>query len=86
MWHLPPGAAEVDAFRQLGNYIVGYKWALNVCSTVGCNTQLSMQAHDATGCHRHSNGAWMGFCPGCYRRRPRCTSCGALGRAHLSWS
>ena len=28
----------------------------------------------------------MGFCPGCYRRRPHCTPCGVLGRGHLSWS
>ena len=81
-----PDAAEVDAFRQLGNHLVGYKWALNVCSTVGWNTQLCMQRMMPQGATAHSNGAWSGFCPGCYRRRPHCTSCGILGRGRLSWS
>ena len=42
-------------------------------------------AHDASRLYHLEAGTWYAFCPDCCRRRPHCTSCGVLGRDHLSW-
>ena len=72
-------------YRPLGNIYTGYKFGLNVCSTIGCYRRLCMQRMLPQGSTTHSAGIWCVFCPDGYRRRPRCTSCGVLGRDHLSW-
>ena len=76
---------ECPRYRPLGNIYQGHRLGENVCSIIGCNRRLCQHHMRPQGPTTHSASLWYTFCSECYQRRPHCTSCGVLGRDHLSW-